>query len=39
MITKNFQDYSPSIPTDNFKNPHVLVFDLNSLQDATEDCH
>ena len=35
----NFQDDIPSIPFDNFKNPYVLVFDLTSMQDATEKCH
>ena len=31
-----FQDDIPSIPIDNFKNHYVLVFDLISMQDATE---
>ena len=35
----NFQDDIPSIPIDNFKDYHVLVFDLTSMQDATENCH
>ena len=35
----NFQDDIPSIPIDNFKDHHVLVFDLTSKQDATENCH
>ena len=35
----NFQDDLPSIPIDNFKDHFVLVFDLISLQDATEDCY
>ena len=35
----NFQDDNPSTPTDNFKNHYVLVFDLTSLEDATENCH
>ena len=35
----NFQDDIPSIPIDNFKDQYVLVFDLNSMQDATENCH
>ena len=34
-----FQDDIPSIPIDNFKDHYVLVFDLISLQDATENCH
>ena len=35
----NFQDDIPSIPNDNFKEHHELVFDLTSMQDATEKCH
>ena len=35
----NFQDEIPSIPIDNFKDHYVLVFDLTSMQDATENCH
>ena len=35
----NFQDDSPSIPIDNFKDHYVLVCDLTSMQDATENCH
>ena len=35
----NFQDDIPSIPIDTFKNHYVLVYDLNSTQDATENCH
>ena len=35
----NFQDDVPSIPNDNFKDQYVLVFDLTSMQDATENCH
>ena len=35
----NFQDDIPSIPIDNFKDHYVLVFDLISMQDATENCH
>ena len=34
----NFQDDIPSIPFDKFKNHYVFVFDLNSMQDATENC-
>ena len=34
-----FQDDIPSIPVDNFKDHYVLVFDLTSMQDATEHCH
>ena len=33
------QDDNPSIPIDNFKDHYVLVFDLTSIQDATENCH
>ena len=39
MKAKNFQDDIPSIPIDDFKDQYVLVFDLTSLQDATENCH
>ena len=35
----NFQDDISSIPTDNFKYQYVLVFDLSSMQDATQNCH
>ena len=35
----NFQDDMPSIPIDDFKDHYVLVFDLTSMQDATENCH
>ena len=38
MKTVNFQDDIPSIPVDNFKDHQVLVFDLTSMQDATEHC-
>ena len=38
MKAMNFQDDIPSIPIDNFKDHYVLVFDLTSLQDATEIC-
>ena len=34
-----FQDDIPSIPVDNFKDHYVLVFDLTSMQDATEHRH
>ena len=36
MKAMNFQDDIPSILIDNFKNHYVLVFDLTSVQDATE---
>ena len=39
MEAMNFQDDIPSVPIDNFKDHHVLVFDLASMQDATEHCH
>ena len=39
MKAMNFQDEIPSIPIDNFKDHYVLVFDLTSMQDATENCH
>ena len=38
MKTMNFQDDIPSIPIANFKDYYVLVFDLTSMQDATENC-
>ena len=34
-----YQDDIPSIPIDDFKDHYVLVFDLTSMQDATENCH
>ena len=39
MKAMNFQDDIPSVPNDKFKNHFVLVFDLTSMQDATENCH
>ena len=39
MKAMNFQDDILSIPSDNFKDHHVLVFDLTSMQDAIEKCH
>ena len=39
MKAMNFQDDIPSIPFDNFEAHYVLVFDLTSMQDATENCH
>ena len=39
MKAINFQDDIPSIAIDNFKDHFVLVFDLTSMQDATENCH
>ena len=39
MKTMNFQDDIPSVPIDDFKDHYMLVFDLTSMQDATENCH
>ena len=39
MKAMNFQDDIPSIPIDDFKDHYVLVFDLTSMQDATENSH
>ena len=39
MKAMNFQDDIPSIQIDKFKDHYVLVFDLTSMQDATEKCH
>ena len=39
MKAMNFQDDIPSIPIDNFEDYFVLVFDLTSMQDATENFH
>ena len=39
MKAMNFQDEIPSFSIDNFKDHYVLVFDLTSMQDATENCH
>ena len=39
MKAMNFQDDIPSIPIDYFKDHYVLVFDLTSMQDATQNCH
>ena len=39
MKAMNFQDDIASIPYDNFKDHYVLVFDLTSMQDTTENCH
>ena len=38
MKAMSFQDDISSIPIDNFKHHYVLVFDLISMQDATETC-
>ena len=39
MKAMNFQYDIPSIPIDDFKDYYVLVFDLTSMQNATENCH
>ena len=39
MNAMNFQDDTLSVTFDSFKYHYVLVFDLNSMQDATENCH
>ena len=39
MKAMNFQDDIPSIPIGNFKDKHLLVFDLTSIQDSTETSH
>ena len=39
MKAMNFQYDIPSIPIDIFQDHYVLVFDLTSMQDATENCH
>ena len=39
MKAMNFQDDFPSKPIDHFKDHYVLVFDLTSMQDATENIH
>ena len=36
MKAMNFQDDNPSIAVDNFEDHYVLLFDLTSMQDATE---
>ena len=39
MKATNFQDDIHSIPIDIFKNHYAIVFDLTSMQDASEKCH
>ena len=39
MKAMNFQDDIPSVPIDNSEDHYVLMFDLTSMQDATENCH
>ena len=38
MRAMNFQDDISSIPVDKFKDHYVIVYDLTSMQDATEHC-
>ena len=38
MKAMNFQGNIPSIPIDSFKDHYLLLFDLTSMQDATESC-
>ena len=39
MRAKNFFDDLPSIPIDNINEHDVFMFDLTSMQVATEHCH
>ena len=39
MKAMSFEDDIAPIPIDDFKDHYVLVFDLTSMQDATENCH
>ena len=39
MEATNFQDDIPSIPLQNFEDNYVPVFDLTSMEDATENYH
>ena len=39
MKAMNFQDDILSIPINDSKDHYVLLFDLTSMQDATENCH
>ena len=39
MKAMNFQEDISSIPVDNSKDHYVLMFDLTSMQDNTENCH
>ena len=39
MKAMNFQDDIPLFPFDGFKDHYVLVYDLTSKQDDTENCH
>ena len=39
MKAMRSQSDNPSLPYDNFKDHYVLVCDLTSMQDATENCN
>ena len=39
MKAMNFQDDIPSIADYNFRDNYVLVFDMTSIHNATENCH
>ena len=39
MKAMNFQDDILLIPIDDFRDHYVLLFDLTSMQDATQTCH
>ena len=39
MKAMNFRDDIPSVSIINFKNHYVIVFDLTSIQETTENCH
>ena len=39
MRARNFQDQIPTISIENFEDYYVLVFELTSMQDTTENCH
>ena len=39
MKAMKLQDDITSVPIDNFKDHYVVVFELTSMQDSTENCH
>ena len=39
MKVMNFQDDISAVLIDSFEDPYVPVFDLTSVQDATQNCH
>ena len=39
MKAMNFQDDNPSFPIDDFEGHYLLVFDLTSMQEITDNCH